>query len=105
MDANESTLSQKINNLPSFTLYGNNFKSVPGSDLSFDEDVVARVELSGSEGFYIEVVKYHYGQAKWCRYAFHKVFNQTDADEICSSINRNSSLSPIFKKLPNYPID
>lgn len=86
-----------------FSLYGREYDAVTLDELSKDEDAVARVEQSGSEGFYVEVARWNEDANRWERYAFLKVFEQGVASALERTINGASpSMSPIFHNMPNY---
>jgi len=80
-----------------------------GKQLSFDElikvkDCVARVECSGSEGYWVEIARWSYDKRKWCRWAFDKYFDLDEANWICDKLNSvwNSINASIFHSLENY---
>ncbi len=74
-------------------------KSVTVDELAADENCVARLEQSGSEGYYVEVARWD-DDAGWYRYAFNKFFDFDEAELIESLININSGMLPVFHKLP-----
>lgn len=83
-----------------FSVYGGEgFSSVRLGQLSQDPDVVARVEQSGSEGFYVEAIRWDEGASRWERYAFEKVFDLTEAEVLANRINQNSGTSPVFHRM------
>lgn len=91
----------KLNNI-TFTLYSDEaFKSISVQELIDDDNCLARVELSGSEGFYVEVVRCLGG--KWYRYAHKKCFEVHEAELLSERINNGSRMTKIFHCLPSYP--
>lgn len=80
---------------PVFSQYGKTFSALQEADLVKDENCVARVEQSGSEGFVVEVIKW-IDDARWERYAFSKFFDACEAKECEAKINENSGMSKVF---------
>lgn len=82
-------------------LYSDNFgplmkiseiKKIPG--------MFARVECSGSEGFFVEIAKFDYVAKKTYRFAFWKCFDRDEATAIVDEIN--SPLESLIHNMPNY---
>jgi hypothetical protein len=86
-----------------FNQYGQ-ADSISAFDLISNKDCVARVELSGSEGFYVEVVKWCDDQG-WCRFAFRKFFDKSEAQNWKKLINTNSGMAKIFHTFQNINSD
>lgn len=82
----------------SFARYGDPFHYADAQSLIDDPDCVARVELSGCEGFYVEVVRFD-NETGWMRYAFAKCFERPKAEAVAKAINANSELAPVFGKM------
>jgi hypothetical protein len=79
------------------------------SELISDNDTVARVEQSASEGFCVEVIKWKVieahqpGSDHWARFAFTKVFDEKEALDLADKINAKKGYAKIFHSVfPNY---
>lgn len=83
---------------PRFSVYGRPSEGIDGEELVDSEDCVARVEQSGSEGYYLEVVRWT-EEDRWHRYAFHKFFELDEAKHWERAINANSEMLPVFHAL------
>ncbi|KXS55129.1 MAG: hypothetical protein AWU57_475 [Marinobacter sp. T13-3] len=85
-----------------FQRYGKAFATVSLAELANHDGTLARVEESGSEGFYVEVARWDAAADQWARYAFLKVFDSTTAQALADQINANSAQLPVFSRLPNH---
>ena len=104
-----------------FCVYGSATSPSPGVtleellDLAASGDLLARVENSGSEGLYVEVARWKYGEdchsGAWHRYAFRKCLGGEpsgalqDAQCLADTINAASGagLTSLVHKLPDWP--
>jgi hypothetical protein len=110
MNTNEPILTEEqIDFVDPFTIYGFDEKGDPKkikyNDLILVEDgLLARVEKSGSEGFYVEVARWNETNQSYQRFCFLKLFNEPDAEEVANAINWNfrSHLCGLIHSLPNY---
>jgi len=88
-----------------FSLYSQlAFEFVSSDTLIKDSDCVARVEQSGSEGFYVEVAKWNEDYQQWMRHAFKKFFQQEAAKLWAARINATNEMVQIFHTLPEKPL-
>ena len=85
-----------------FNGYGETITPIGSDDLIQDENCVARAELSGSEGFFVEVARWD-DDFGWHRYAYCKFFDMTDARSWEAIINANADMAKIFHTLPSAP--
>ena len=86
-----------------FARYGSESNSISIKALAEDIDCVARIEESGSEGYYVEVARW-YDSEGWCKIAFGKFFDLDEAKQAESLINQNSAMLPIIHSLPTAPL-
>jgi hypothetical protein len=83
-----------------FSLYDNEQEfSISTIELIDNQDCLSRVEKSGAEGFYVEVIKWD-DAAGWLSYAFCKFFELVEANYWCDRINLNAPFSKVFKTFP-----
>lgn len=94
MQSIDENVTCNIHNV-SFNLYNQSFRHVLLRELAQDTECLARVEQSGSEGFYVEVIKWM-DDSKWARFAFTKVFDLNFAKALEEKINLNSGMSKVF---------
>jgi hypothetical protein len=72
--------------------------------LSIDNEILARVECSGSKGWYVEVARWNDVKLTFQRFCFCKLFNFSEAEEITNAINWHfrSNDSGLIHSLNNY---
>lgn len=85
-----------------FSLYGRPFEGIAGGELVNTDDIVARLEGSGSEGIYIEVARWDDTEKRWARFAFLKEFDINKALALTEQINKTNGYAPVFHALPDY---
>ena len=82
-----------------FSKYAAAFEGIPVTELMADPDVVARVECSGSEGYYVECIRWSDSASEWQRYAFLKLFEIEEANRFEAAINANAMHAPVFSRI------
>lgn len=86
-----------------FSRYGRTMEGITLGELMEDSDCIARVEQSGSEGFYVEVAQWQQN-GSWRRIAFYKSFELAEAALLADKINVNSLHCRLVHGLPDAPV-
>lgn len=83
-----------------FILYNIN-RTIALNELLKIDDLFAKVENSGSEGYYVEVARFNEVKGTYQRYAFCKLYNVDSAIRTVSRINKFPYI-PLIHNMEDY---
>ena len=88
-----------------FSLYSDKSESTTVDILfhiSLEEPLIARVEESGSEGFYVEIARWSDKSESWCAYAYNKYYDKKEAQFVARLLDKGIETELLISKLGKF---